>query len=34
MSAKLTITPETRVAELLEAYPDLEELLIQQAPAF
>jgi len=33
MSAKLPITPQTRVAELLEAYPDLEELLIQQAPA-
>jgi len=34
MTAKLAITPATRVAELLEAYPDLEELLIQQAPAF
>lgn len=34
MIRRLTITPETRIAELLEAYPNLEELLIQQAPAF
>jgi hypothetical protein len=34
MTAQPPITPETRVAELLEAYPNLEELLIQQAPAF
>jgi len=34
MTAKPPITPQTRVAELLEAYPNLEELLIQQAPAF
>jgi hypothetical protein len=34
MTATPPITPETRVAELLEAYPHLEEFLIQQAPAF
>ena len=28
------ITPETKVAKLLEAYPDLEEVLIGLAPAF
>lgn len=28
------ITPETRVAQLLEAYPQLEAVLIRQAPAF
>ena len=28
------ITPQTRVGELLDAYPQLEEVLIQQAPAF
>ena len=28
------ITPATKVAELLEAYPELEETLIAQAPAF
>lgn len=31
---KVSITPETKVAELLEAYPQLEEVLIEQAPAF
>ena len=30
----LPITPATRVAELLEAYPELEETLIGLAPAF
>lgn len=30
----LLITPATKVADLLEAYPDLEETLIAQAPAF
>ena len=29
----LPITPATKVAELLEAYPDLEQTLIAQAPA-
>jgi len=28
------ITPQTKVAKLLEAYPDLEEVLIGMAPAF
>jgi hypothetical protein len=28
------ITPATRVAELLESWPELEEVLIAQAPAF
>ena len=30
----LAITPETRVLDLLEAYPELEELLIEISPAF
>jgi hypothetical protein len=30
----LAITPATKVAELLEAYPELEETLIGLAPAF
>lgn len=34
MITPFPITPETRVAELLEAYPDLEEILISAAPAF
>ena len=29
-----SITPETKVAKLLDAYPDLEEVLIGLAPAF
>ena len=32
--ARLPITPETRVAELLEAYPELEEELISAAAVF
>jgi hypothetical protein len=28
------ITPETKIAELLEAYPKLEDVLIQQSPHF
>lgn len=28
------ITPATRVAELLESWPELEEVLVAQAPAF
>ncbi|MBB30634.1 MAG: hypothetical protein CME25_17230 [Gemmatimonadetes bacterium] len=32
--AELPITPQTRVAELLEAYPELEDVLIGMAPAF
>lgn len=31
---KLIITPQTKVYELLQAYPDLEELLIEMAPVF
>ena len=34
MSDKVPITPETRVAQLLDAYPQLEDLLVRQAPAF
>jgi len=34
MSTPLPITPETRIGDLLEAYPGLEEVLIGQAPAF
>ncbi|MGF7138213.1 DUF1858 domain-containing protein [Roseimarinus sediminis] len=30
----LIITPKTKISELLDAYPDLEDLLIQLAPAF
>lgn len=31
---KINITPETRVAELLENYPELEDLLVSLSPAF
>lgn len=31
---KLIITPQTKVAELLNAYPELEDCLIEIAPAF
>ena len=34
MSAPLPITPATRVGELLDAYPALEEVLIAAAPPF
>ncbi len=30
----IPITPETRIAELLEAYPQLEDVLIEQSPHF
>ena len=30
----IPITPETRIAELVEAYPQLEDVLIQQSPHF
>ena len=33
-SPELKITPDTRIAELLEAYPALEEKLIEMAPEF
>jgi hypothetical protein len=32
--ARCAITPATKVAELLESWPELEEVLIEQAPAF
>jgi hypothetical protein len=34
MNEKLIITPHTRVAALLEDYPELESLLIETVPAF
>jgi hypothetical protein len=30
----VSITPETKIAELLDAYPHLEEVLLQQSPHF
>ncbi len=32
--SRIAITPETRVANLLEAYPELEEVLIREAACF
>jgi uncharacterized protein (DUF2249 family) len=32
--AKLLITPQTRIGEFLDNYPELEELLISLSPAF
>lgn len=32
--SRIPITPEMRVAQLLESYPQLEDVLIRQAPAF
>ncbi len=34
MSARPPITPATRVGELLETYPELEEVLVKLAPPF
>ncbi|MCZ7650005.1 MAG: DUF1858 domain-containing protein [Thermoanaerobaculia bacterium] len=34
MAAPLVITPQTKVLALLEAYPQLEEVLIARVPAF
>lgn len=34
MSEPVPITPQTHIGELLDAYPQLEEVLIRQAPAF
>jgi len=34
MSDKLVITPKTKVLQLLEAYPQLESVLIDMVPAF
>ncbi len=33
-SANLIITPRTKVGELLDAYPQLEEILLELSPAF
>jgi hypothetical protein len=30
----IPITPETKIADLLDAYPQLEDVLIQQSPHF
>jgi hypothetical protein len=34
METKLVITPQTKIAELLDTYPELESVLIDLAPAF
>ena len=34
MENKLIITPKTKVLQLIEAYPELEEVLISKVPAF
>lgn len=34
MQTKLIITPQTKIAELLDIYPELENVLIDLAPAF
>ena len=34
MSVKLPITPQTRVSDLLESYPELEAVLVAQTPIF
>lgn len=34
MTTRLTITPQTRIRELIDAYPELEEKLVEMAPAF
>ena len=34
MSEKLIITPKTKVLQLIETYPELEEVLISYVPAF
>lgn len=34
MEQRLIITPKTKVLELIETYPELEDVLIQYAPAF
>ena len=34
MSEKLIITPKTKVLQLIEAYPQLEDVLIEYVPAF
>ena len=32
--SKPPITPQTKVAELLDAYPELEDVLVEMAPPF
>lgn len=34
MQHKLIITPKTKILELIETYPELEDILIEAAPAF
>jgi len=34
MNEPLTITPETKLGELLERYPQLEQTLLDHSPAF
>lgn len=34
MENKLIITPKTKVLQLIEAYPELEEVLVKAVPAF
>ena len=34
MSEKLIITPKTKVLQVIEAYPELEDVLIGYVPAF
>ncbi len=34
MNDKIMITPKTKVGEFLEAYPELEDVLIDMAPSF
>lgn len=34
MAEKLTISPKTKIGELLEAYPQLEKVLIEMSPVF
>lgn len=34
METKLIITPQTKIADLLDVYPELENVLIDLAPAF
>ena len=34
MNSSLPITPETKIAQLLDAYPELEQVLIDAAPTF
>jgi Domain of unknown function (DUF1858) len=34
MTPKITITPKTKVGELLDNYPELEKVLMEMSPAF